>query len=486
MKRLSPASALPAGVRRHGHDRAGTRVGIVHLGIGAFHRAHMADYTQDVLDRHGGNWAILGVSLRSAAVHDQLAPQEGVYTLVERGPDGARTRLIGAVADVIVAPRDPAAVIAAIAAPETAIVSLTVTEKGYCHSPATGALDMAHPDIVHDRARPGHPVSAPGYLVAGLAARRRAGLGPLTLLSCDNLPHNGRVLAGVVDLLARANDPALADWIAAGCSFPSTMVDRIVPATTADDIEGQAAQLGVRDEGMVKAEPFRQWVIEDRFAGPRPAWEDAGAQIVGDVAPFEAAKLRLLNGSHTGLALLGQLAGHAHVHEAIAEPAFAAFVDQLMDEAAATLAPAPGLDLGRYRADLLQRFANPALMHRTRQIAMDSSQKLPQRLLGTVRDRLAAGTSFAAHALAVAAFIRFASGLGDDGSRRAVDDPLAARFLEVPADTVDSLLDGFLAIDTIFGTDLPADPRFRDPVRAALDALLRRGASATLAERYRP
>ncbi len=482
MNRLSEASPLPPDVRSFGHDRARTKVGIVHLGIGAFHRAHMADYTQDVLDAVGGDWAVLGVSLRSAMVRDQLVPQDGLYTLVERSGAGERTRLIGAVADVKVAPEDPDAVMAAIAAPQTAIVSLTVTEKGYCHRPATGDLDCDHPGIRHDLATPERPVTAPGYLVAGLAARRRAGLGGLTLLSCDNLPDNGRVLAGVVHALARAREPALADWIATACAFPSTMVDRIVPATTPEDIAAQAARLGVRDEGLVKAEPFRQWVIEDRFAGPRPAWELAGAQLVAEVAPFETAKLRLLNGSHTGIALLGQLSGWQHVHEAIAEPAMAAFVGRLMDEAAATLAPTPGLDVARYRADLMARFANPALMHRTGQIAIDSSQKLPQRLLGTVSDRLAAGGPIDAHALAVAAFIAFASGIRAEGPRVAVDDPLAERFLAVPADSVDRLLDGFLGIEAIFGADLPADPRFRAAVRAALAVVLKKGAAAALEE----
>lgn len=480
MTRLS-AAARPAGpIHRFRHDRAGTGVGIVHLGIGAFHRAHMADYTQDLLDSRGGDWAILGASLRSAAVRDQLAPQDGLYTLVEQGPGGNRYRLIGALAGVIVAPERPAALIAAIAAPGTRIVSLTVTEKGYCHIPATGELDERHPDILHDLQAPDTPRSVIGFLAAGLAARRAAGLGGLTLLSCDNLPHNGAVLGRVLAHFADLARPGLGDWIAANVTTPSTMVDRIVPATTAADIAALEAATGVRDEGMVKAEPFRQWVVEDRFAAGRPAWEEAGVQMVSDVAPFEAAKLRLLNGSHSAIAWAGQLMGLAHVHEAVADPGIAAFVRRLMGDSAATLAPTPGQPHDRYAEALMERFANPALAHRTQQIAMDSSQKLPQRLLGTVRDRLAAGRPIRAHTLAVAAFIRHAMGRAEDGAALPISDPMAARFPAADGGNAADIVGRFLALSEIFGTDLPTDPGFRAAVTEALDRLLRDGLAATL------
>lgn len=485
MNRLNDTTSLPDEVRRPHYDRTATGVGIIHLGIGAFHRAHQAEFTEDVLERFGGDWGILGVSLRSAGVRDQLAPQNGLYTLVERRPDGDALRLVGAVKGVLVATESPRAVIAAMADPKVTIVSLTVTEKGYCHDPATGTLNLEHPDIVHDLVHPDAPRSAVGYLVAALAARRAAGAPPLTVVCCDNLPHNGAVVARVTAALATARDPALGDWITQTVAFPATMVDRIVPATTPEDIAALAARLGARDLGMVKAEPFRQWVIEDRFAGARPAWEAVGAQLVADVRPFEDAKLRLLNGSHSMIAYLGQLAGFAYVHEAVRDPAFAALIAQVMaQEIAPTLTPAPGLDLPRYQRDLMARFANPALNHRTAQIAMDGSQKLPQRLLNTARARLKIGAPIDRIALAVAAWVRFAAGFSETGPRFEVQDPMAAQFQAIAASAgaqPEPLADGFLGLSTVFGQDLPANPAFVTAVKTALEHLFRHGARATAA-----
>ena len=280
-------------------------VGIVHLGIGAFHRAHQAVYVDDLLAVHGGDWRIMGVSLRSPAVRDQLVPQDGRYTLVERRGAGDVLLQIGSVAGVLVAGENPQAVIDLIAQPAVKIVSLTVTEKGYCHNPATATLDLAHPEIIHDLANPAAPRSAIGYLAAGLAARRTSGAPPPTVLCCDNLPENGAVLRRVLTAFARLHDPDLATWIDAEVAFPSTMVDRIVPAVTDADIARLADRIGVTDLAMVKTEAFSQWVIEDWFAGARPRFEDVGVQIVRDVRPFELAKLRMLNGSHSTLAYLG-------------------------------------------------------------------------------------------------------------------------------------------------------------------------------------
>lgn len=485
MSRLVSTTPLPLEVRRWRYDRSALTVGIVHLGIGAFHRAHQAEFTEDAIEAAGGDWGILGVSLRSPAVRDQLTPQDGLYTLMKRGPHGNVLRLIGCVKGVLVAPENPQAVIDAIAAPGTMIVSLTITEKGYCHDPATGTLNPDHPDVMHDWLNPAAPRSALGLIVAGLSTRRSSGLGGLTLLCCDNLPHNGRLLARVLDAYARHNDPALADWIARTVTCPSTMVDRIVPATTPEDIVTLEGQLGARDEGMVKAEPFRQWVIEDRFAGPRPAWDKAGVQLVADVAPFEDAKLRLLNGSHSTLAYLGHLAGYVFVHEAVAQPALAALIRRLMaHEVAPTLAATPGMDLSAYQTDLMARFANPALNHRTRQIAMDGSQKLPQRLLNTVRDQLAAGGPIDILALGVAAWMRYCLGVDEAGAPYAVEDPLSIRFAsiaEAAGDDPAAILNGFLGLTPVFGEDLPLSCPFRDCVLAALQSLIKHGAVATIA-----
>ncbi len=380
------------------------------------------------------------------------------------------------------APEDPDAVIERIAAPEIAIISLTVTEKGYCHDPASGRLDWAHPDIVHDLATPERPRSAIGVLVAGLARRRARQTAPPTVMSCDNLPANGRTLRGLAIAFAARRDEALARWIEQAVAFPCSMVDRIVPATTAADIARIGATLGVHDAAPVVCEPFRQWVIEDRFAGPRPAWQLAGAELVADVAPYEEMKLRLLNGSHSAAAYLGCLAGLEHVFEVMAAPDFVVFLRRMMAEIAPTL-DVPN-DLDAYQATLLARFANPALAHRTSQIAMDGSQKLPQRLLGPIRDRLRTGGRIDHLCLAVAAWIRYASGRDEQGRTIEVADPLARRFAGIAAGAGDpaALARGFFAVSEVFGADLPADPRFTGPVTDRLASLMARGARAAVAD----
>jgi fructuronate reductase len=466
-ERLSFATLdrLPADVRRPRYAPEAVGCGIVHLGIGAFHRAHQAVYVDDLIAGDAGNWRIIGVSLRSPDVSDQLAPQDGLFTLVEREGQGERLRIIGSVASVLVGPEDPAAVIAAIASPDIHIVSLTVTEKGYCHDPASGTLLRSHPDIVHDLAQPDTPRSAIGYLAAGLDARRRSGRGPITIMSCDNLPHNGAVLKAVLGEFAQLRDPALAGWIEGNARFPSTMVDRIVPATTPADRERLSARLGLEDQAMVKAEPFTQWVIEDDFAGPRPPFETAGAQMVVDVRPFELAKLRMLNGAHSTIAYMGLAAGYATVDQAIADPAIAAVINRLMRvEAASTLPPVPGLDTALYADALIERFANAALEHKLAQIAMDGSQKLPQRLLGTIANVHAAGGEASAAARGVAAWIRHLSGPH-------VNDPLGDMLKEMAANAANDemLLGAILGVSAVFGA-VAEQPWFRTLIREALSA----------------
>jgi fructuronate reductase len=445
--RLSAATMphLPANVARPGYDPASIGVGILHLGIGAFHRAHQAVYVDDLLAQGAGDWRILGVSLRSPGVHDQLVPQDSLYTLVEREGEEERLRVIGSIADVLVAPRNPQAVIDAIAAPTTHIVSLTITEKGYCHDPASGGIDWDHPDIRHDLVNPATPKSAIGYLAAGLRQRMEAGAGPITLMSCDNLPHNGALLRAVLTAFVAKAIPELSAWMTASTSFPATMVDRIVPATTDDDLTRLEIALGMADKGMVKAEPFSQWVIEDDFAGPRPAFERVGAQMVADVRPFELAKLRMLNGSHSTIAYLGLFHGHETVDQAIADQRIAPVVDALMEEAAATLPSNPGFDPASYAEALKARFRNAALQHRLAQIAMDGSQKLPQRLLGTIADLHAAGKEPRAAATGVAAWMRHFSG-------PFVNDPLADRLKAAANDSPAELVANAMAIEPVFGT----------------------------------
>jgi fructuronate reductase len=456
---------LPGTVLRPGYNPADHGVGIVHIGLGAFHRAHQAAMTDAALALHGGDWRIAGVSLRSPTVRDQLEPQDGLYTLAVRDGAAETLRVMGSIAGVLVAPKDPGAVIAAIAAPSTHVVSLTITEKGYCHDPATGALREDHPDIAHDLSRPARPKSAIGFLAAGLAARQAAGGGPLTIISCDNLPGNGQLLAGVVRRFVELARPQLADWVAASVGFPSTMVDRIVPATTDDDRCDLARQLGCEDAGLVKTEPFSQWVIEDHFAGPRPAWERVGAQMVDDVRPFELAKLRMLNGSHSTLAYLGLLRGHEFVDQAIADPVIAAVVDDLMAEAASTLPRVSGLDPAAYAAALKERFANASLQHRLAQIAIDGSQKLPQRLVSTIIDVQSAGGSAEAAALGIAAWLRHLSGPW-------LDDPLVPQLRAAACDDPEEMVARGLALRPVFGA-LGEAPWLRTLLVRALHALER-------------
>ncbi|MBE7213512.1 MAG: mannitol dehydrogenase family protein, partial [Gluconacetobacter diazotrophicus] len=474
---------LPPGIARPGYDRAGLATGIVHLGIGAFHRAHQAAYTDAVLAAGDRRWGILGASLRSPDTRDALGPQDGLYALAVREASGERVQVIGSVTRLAVAPENPGALLDALSSPATRIVSLTVTEKGYCHRPATGDLDEDHPDVRHDLAHPEAPRSAPGFIVEALRRRRAAGLMPFTALCCDNLPHNGQTLHRVLARFASLRDPDLGRFVDGELRCPSTMVDRIVPATTDEDRTRMAATLGLADAWPIMTEPFTQWVIEDGFGGERPAWEDAGATLVRDVAPFELAKLRLLNGSHSTLAYLGYLAGHETVADAMAAPGFAALVRGLMlEEAAPTLPPVPGLDIPAYAASLVERFRNPALKHRTWQIAMDGSQKLPQRLLGTARDRLAAGRPIDRVALGIAAWMRYVTGRDEQGRAIDVRDPLAAdlRARTATAQTAVDLVHACLGVEPVFGTDLPAHPGFRDAVGTALAGLLDHGAARTV------
>ncbi len=473
LDRLPPAVAAPP--RREPAARR-----IIHLGLGAFARAHLAHYVEDA----GDGWEMLGVSLQSPAQRDRLAPQDGLYTTLERGPDNIRARIVGCLAGVLVAPEAPAAVLAAMASAGTGIVSLTVTEKGYCHAPASGALNLAHPDIVHDLQQPQAPRTAIGLLVEALRRRRLAGLAPFTVLCCDNLPANGRLLAGLVTSFADRCDPALADWITREGAFPCTMVDRIVPAAVAADMDDAAALTGLRDDAPVAHEPFRQFVIEDHFTVGRPAWERAGAVLTGDVGPFEVMKLRLLNGAHSALAWLGYLGGRQTIAAAMADPALAGFVERLWREVMPTVTAPPGIDLPSYTRALAARFRNPAVAHRTWQIAMDGSQKLPQRLLGSVRALRARGLATPCLALTVAAWARYVGGVDEVGAPIDVRDPLAAslrRRLDDAGTDPAARIRALLGEAAVFGHDLPHDPGFADAVAAAYATLLRHGARAAAA-----
>lgn len=433
--RLSSANA-PSTLN---YNRSTQKAGIVHFGIGAFHRAHQAVYTEDAMNAGDRDWGIIGVSLRSAGVAEQLNPQDGLYTVAARSGEQSALRLIGAVQKVLVARDQPQAVIDALASPDTQLVTFTITEKGYCRA-ADGSLDRT----VADEA------SVYRFLRDGLALRQHHGLSGLTFLSCDNLAQNGAQLRR---LLLDYLDPALGAWVNANCTFPSSMVDRIVPATTDADLAAAQTLLGgLRDEAHVVTEPFSQWVIEDNFAGPRPRWEDHGAEIVTDVHPYETAKLRMLNGAHSALAYIGLIHGHEFVHQAIADPAIRPIIERLMrEEAAPSIAAAPGQDLFAYAEALIARFANSALNHRLIQIAMDGSQKIAQRWLETLAHHQRKGRQCAAILTGIAAWL-----LHIRGDLRPVDDPLADRLAESWRQTGKNGI-----IDAVFGPSglLPSDWR---------------------------
>jgi fructuronate reductase len=457
-------------------------IGIVHLGLGSFHRAHQALYTELAMLAAGGDWGICGVSLQgNASLQQALAAQDNLYTVLTSDRDGQQATVLRALREVLVAPEQRSDVLARMRDAAVRIVSLTITEKGYCYDPKTGGLDFAHPAIQHDLQHPDTPTTAVGYIVAALRMRRDD---PFTVLSCDNLAHNGKITRRLVTQYADAIDSDLGRWVAASVSFPSSMVDRIVPATTDETRAAVATVLRRADACPVPAEAFRQWVIEDDFPRGRPAWEAAGAMLVQDVAPFERAKLRMLNGSHSTMAYLGMLAGFETVDKAIADVAMHRLIHAMMsEEIAPTLAMPPGFDVDAYRDQLLARFANPALRHQTMQIASDGSLKLPPRLLCVIAERRAAGLPCVRAILAVAAWMRFLLRISDAGVRYQINDPMAERLVALAeqsgGDNV-RLQSALLAVREIFPAELAERVDFREALFAALESLKRHGARDTI------
>ncbi|WP_127507480.1 mannitol dehydrogenase family protein [Actinoplanes solisilvae] len=456
--------------------------GIVHLGLGAFHRAHQAVFTEDAMAAAGGDWGIVGVAPRSPQIADAMRAQDGLFSVVSLAAAGSSTRVIGSSAGQLLAAADPNAVVKWLADPAIRVVTLTVTEKAYRLDPATGRLlldDELRADLETDRP----PRTIPGLLLRGLCARRRADAGPIALVSCDNLPSNGHRLRGLVDQLATAT--AIAPWVRANASFPGTMVDRIVPATTDALLTAAATALGVRDRAAVGAEPYSAWIIEDAFPGGRPAWEQAGAVLTDDPRPWETLKLRALNGVHSAIAYLGAVAGRSTIADALEIPGLHAVLRRLIaEDITPGLTPPSGVDTIAYGDEALARFANPAIVHRTVQVAMDGSQKLPQRVLHTIKARRDAGAVPRWAALVVAAWMRYVQGVTDDGRSLPLDDPLAdrirARLADAPA-TPEGVVDALLSLDTVFTPDLADDPELRTTLIDWLTALEKHGVEPTLA-----
>ena len=415
---------------------------------------------------------------------ENLKKQQLLYTVAEKGAESTELKIIGSMKEALHPEIDGCeGILNAMARPQTAIVSLTVTEKGYCADAASGQLDLNNPLIKHDLENPTAPKSAIGYIVEALRLRREKGLKAFTVMSCDNVRENGHVAKVAVLGLAQARDPQLAAWIEENVTFPCTMVDRIVPAATPETIQEIADQLGVYDPCAIACEPFRQWVIEDNFVNGRPDWDKVGAQFVADVVPFEMMKLRMLNGSHSFLAYLGYLGGYETIADTVTNPAYrkAAFA-LMMQEQAPTLSMPEGTDLNAYATLLIERFSNPSLRHRTWQIAMDGSQKLPQRLLDPVRLHLQNGGSWRHLALGVAGWMRYTQGVDEQGNAIDVVDPMLAEFQKINAqyqgaDRVKALL----GLSGIFADDLPQNADFVGAVTAAYQQLCERGARECVA-----
>lgn len=472
------------GVERPAYDRSVLSAGIVHFGVGGFHRAHQAVVIDDLMKQGlAADWAICGVGVLPGdlRMRDALVGQEGRYLLVIKYPDGSqRAREIGSIIDYRYAPDDPDGVIELLADPSIRIVSLTVTEGGYYINPSTGEFDASDPAIANDLLPGAVPQTAFGLIVEGLRRRRQRGVAPFTVMSCDNIPGNGDVARRMMSAFAFGKAPELAEWIATTVSFPNSMVDRITPATTDDDRTQIAALFGAADAWPVVAEPFFQWVLEDAFPAGRPPYERAGVQLVTDVEPYELMKLRLLNASHQGLCYFGRLSGYHYVHEAAQDPLIARLLVRYMDdEATPTLHPVPGVDLAAYKRTLIERFANPHVRDTIARLCTDSSDRIPTWLLPVVRAQLAAGGPVRRSAAIVASWARYAEGVDEQGSHIDVVDrrrdtimAYAARQRTTP--------EAFLEQHDLFG-DLAGDARFVAAYRWSLDSLRRRGAQATLA-----
>jgi fructuronate reductase len=475
-------AGLPASVVRPHYERGRLGSGVVHLGIGAFHRAHQAVYLDELIGRHRGAFGILGVSLRHANVRDALEPQDGLYTFLVRDGRHTTCRVIGSVLRVLVAPEDPETVLRNLTDPATRLVTLTVTEKGYCLAPG-GRLDARHPEIARDLARPEAPRTAIGFLVEALSRIRAAGTSPPTLLSCDNLPSNGHLLRAALVDFAERRDAGLARWIDSTVATPSSMIDRIVPATVERDLAEVADTLGVVDRGAVVAEPFSQWVIEAHMSEGFPPLGEVGAEIVPDVAPYERMKLRLLNGCHSSIAYLGQLAGYDFVADALDDPRLRHFLERMMaEEIAPTLTEFSAERLADYSATLIRRFGNKAIRHRTWQISMDGSQKLPQRLIGTLADRARTGAPAERISLAIAAWFRFLAGTDDAGRPIEISDPRAAELVRLadPALPETVVVANMLERSGLFPPTLVRNTALRTMLSELLHLLRRHGAKEVL------
>lgn len=483
MTELKAATLDSLSIPVPGYDRAGVSVGIVHFGVGGFHRAHQAMYLDQLMERGLAlEWGICGVGVMPSdeRMRQALDAQDCLFTLVLKDPEGGwEPRVIGSIVQYLYAPDDPEAVIEKMADESVRIVSLTVTEGGYNFDPVTGEFDANNAAVQADLQPGAAPATTFGLVTEALVRRRDRGLEPFTVMSCDNIPGNGHLASTVFAAYARLRDPALGDWLAQSVRFPNSMVDRITPVTTDDDRAQISERFGVEDAWPVVCEPFTQWVLEDDFSLGRPPFEEVGVQVVEDVTPYELMKLRLLNASHQALCYFGYLAGYRLVHEVAQDPLFARFLLAYMErEATPTLSAVPGIDLAEYRTQLIERFSNAGVRDTVARLCAESSDRIPKWLLPVIRENLAAGRDVTLSAAIVASWARYAEGTDEEGQPITVVDRLADSLTKL-ANTQEEEPLAFVSNRQLFGS-LAEEPGFTEPYLKVLDSLHQRGSRATL------
>ena len=483
MTALNQASLGSLSIPVPSYDRSQVKVGIVHFGVGGFHRAHQAMYLDQLMERGEAlDWGICGVGVMpfDLKMKEAMEAQDCLYTLVLKDPDGGwEPRIVGSIVQYLYAPDDPDAVIEKMADPATRIVSLTVTEGGYNFNQVTGEFDDTNPAVQADLAPGAVPATTFGLITEALVRRRSRGIEPFTVMSCDNIQGNGHMAHEVFAAFARLRDPELGEWVEGSVRFPNSMVDRITPVTTDEDRAQISERFGVEDAWPVVCEPFTQWVLEDNFSSGRPPLEDVGVQVVPDVMPYELMKLRLLNASHQALCYFGYLAGYRLVHEVAQDRLFANFLLDYMNlEATPTLAPVPGIDLDAYKHQLIERFSNAAVRDTVARLCAESSDRIPKWLLPVVRENLAAGRDVTLSAAVVASWARYAEGVDEQGEPINVVDRLADTLRQIAAQQREDPL-AFVKNQELFGF-LATEPAFTEPYLNALNSLHTRGARATL------
>lgn len=473
-------------VRVPTYERNGVKEGIVHVGVGGFHRAHLAVYVDNLMEKHGlRDWAICGVGLQpgDAAMRDILGAQDHLYTVIERAATGSSANVVGSINSFLFAPDNREKVIAKMAHPDTHIVSLTITESGYYYNENTHELEAEHPDIVHDLANENSPRTTFGYLYAALARRHQQGQKPFTVLSCDNMQKNGSITRAMLVSFARLRNPEIANWIAEKGAFPNSMVDRITPRTSESDIANLAETFGIQDAWPVVTEPFMQWVVEDKFADGRPPFEKAGVQVVSDVhdvEQFEMHKLRLLNASHSAMGYPGQLAGFTYIHEVTENPLYREFVWQMMQKEVKPLLPdIPGVNIDEYCNTLMERFSNPTIMDQIPRVCLNASGKIPQFIMPSIAEQIRCNGPLRRLSFVAAGWFRYINGIDDKGTSFEIDDPMRD-VLQAKARAGGTQPHELLSIKSLFGDDLREDARFISEITTAMEDIARDGVMATL------